>query len=263
MLKPGKNCWRIAKANRAAVIVDACDYYRIIREAMLKARYRILLIGWDFDPRIPLDRTSDDHGQETLGEFLLHLAQTKPDVPIHILKWDVGALKMLGRGAAVIHLLRWAKTKAIKFKFDHAHPPGCSHHQKVVVIDDCLAACGGIDMTADRWDTPEHAEDDPRRLRPSGKAYGPWHDATMIVEGDAARALGELGRERWRSATGESLPLDAVDEGHEIWPTELLPDFEHIDLGIARTRAAYEEEPEIREIELLYLDMIASAKRFI
>jgi hypothetical protein len=69
MLKSGKNCWRIAKANRATVIVDASDYYRIIREAMLKARYRILLIGWDFDPRIPLDRTSDDHGQETLGAF--------------------------------------------------------------------------------------------------------------------------------------------------------------------------------------------------
>ena len=230
---------------------------------MLKARYRILLIGWDFDPRIPLDRTSEDHGDETLGAFLLHLATQKPDVPISILKWDVGALKMLGRGAAMIHLARWAMSKAITFKFDHAHPPGCSHHQKIVVIDDSLAVCGGIDMTADRWDTPDHIEGDVRRVRPGGQAYGPWHDATMIVDGDAARALGALGRERWQRATGEALPDDRVEDGHDIWPSHLVPHFQNVDLGIARTRAAYQKTPEIREIETLYLDMIASAKRFI
>ena len=170
---------------------------------------------------------------------------------------------MLGRGAAIIHMGRWAMSKAITFKFDHAHPPGCSHHQKIVVIDDCLAVCGGIDMTADRWDTPDHLEDDKRRVRPGGQAYGPWHDATMIVDGEAARALGELGRERWHRATGDTLPVKHIADGHDIWPTGLIPDFEDVDLGIARTRAAYEETPEIREIETLYLDMIASAKRFI
>ena len=33
-----------------------------------------------------------------------------------------------------------------------------SHHQKIVVIDDCLAFCGGIDMTSARWDTREHLD---------------------------------------------------------------------------------------------------------
>jgi phosphatidylserine/phosphatidylglycerophosphate/cardiolipin synthase-like enzyme len=262
-LKTDQNCWRTVRADRAAVVVDACDYYRIIRSAMLKAKHRILLIGWDFDPRIPLDRTSEDHGDETLGEFLLALAKSKPDLPINILKWDIGALKMLGRGSAMIHLARWAMSKAITFKFDHAHPPGCSHHQKIVVIDDSLAVCGGIDMTADRWDTPSHIEGDERRVRPGGQAFGPWHDATMIVDGEAARALGELGRDRWHRAAGEMLPTDTVADDHDIWPDDLICDFEQVDLGIARTRAAYKEWPEVREIEALYLDMIASAKRFI
>jgi hypothetical protein len=53
-------------------------------------------------------------------------------------------------------LARWAATRAIEFKFDGAHPAGCSHHQKIVIADDCLAVCGGIDLASGRWDTPDH-----------------------------------------------------------------------------------------------------------
>src|SRR5687767_4304343 len=52
MLQAGRNCWRIERAQRAALIVDAADYFRLARQAMLKARSQILLIGWDFDTRI-------------------------------------------------------------------------------------------------------------------------------------------------------------------------------------------------------------------
>ena len=49
-------CWRIARAHRAALIVDGCDYFRLVRQAMLKAQRQIFLIGWDLDTRIALDR---------------------------------------------------------------------------------------------------------------------------------------------------------------------------------------------------------------
>jgi len=39
--------------------------------------------------------------------------------------------------------------------------------------------------------------------------------------------------------------------------------FERVDVAISRTHAAYRDTKEIREIEALYLDMIAAAKRFI
>ena len=54
MLEQGRNCWRIERAQRASLIVDAADYFRLARQAMLKARAQILLIGWDFDTRIDL-----------------------------------------------------------------------------------------------------------------------------------------------------------------------------------------------------------------
>jgi len=262
VVQPGRNCWQIARADRAAVIVDAADYYRIVRQAMLNAEHRILLIGWDFDARIQLERDEKgDHQGETLGQFLLTLARTKPGVSIDILKWDVGALKQLGRGASMLMMMRWAMTKAITFKFDHAHPTGCSHHQKIVVIDDSFAVCGGIDMTGDRWDTCDHRDEDPRRVRPGGQPYKPWHDATMVVDGAAAKALADLVHDRWQRATGEDLP--PVNGQSDPWPEELDPDFRDADVAVARTRAKYLDFEEVVEIEQLWLDLIASAKRFL
>lgn len=256
----GRNCWRIARATEASVIVDAADYYRVIRAAMLAAQKRIFIVGWDFDTRIALD--PDEHGQgETLGRFFLNLARDKPGREIDILKWNFGALKQFVRPQAVVWLARWWRTKAIDFRFDSSHPPGCSHHQKIVVIDESLAACGGIDISSHRWDTPDHKDDDPCRTGPDGKPYMPWHDATMMMRGDVAAQLAELGRERWSTAT--KAKLDPIDSCEDDWPKDLPVMFRDVDIAIARTRAAYDDLPEVREIETLYLDMICAAKRFI
>ena len=256
----GRNCWRIARASEASVIVDAADYYRIIRGAMLAAQKRIFVAGWDFDTRIALDPDENGKG-ETLGRFFLNLARDKPDREIDILKWNFGALKQFTRPAAVVWLARWWKTEAIDFRFDSTHPPGCSHHQKIVVIDDNLAVCGGIDISSSRWDTSEHQDDDPRRIGPDGKPYMPWHDATMMMRGPVAAQLAELGRERWSAAT--KAELKPIEPGEDDWPKELDVMFRDVDIAIARTRAAYDDLAEIREIETLYLDMIAAAKHFI
>ena len=262
LFEPGRNCWRLARADKAAVIIDACDYYRTIRQAMLQARHRILIIGWDFDPRIRLDRTDKENADETLGTFLFNLSDRRPDLPILILKWDIGALKLLFRGSSIAWLARLAAKKAIRFRLDQAHPTGCSHHQKIVVIDDCFAICGGIDMTGDRWDRPGHSDDDPDRIRPDGTAYGPWHDATMAVDGAAAAAMSELARDRWFRATGEQ--LHPITERNEcIWPDGLEPMLEGSELAISRTAAAYGDWSQIKEVEALFVDMIMSSRRFI
>ena len=261
LFKPGDNCWRVERAGRAAVIIDACDYYRVIRQAMLEARHQILIIGWDFDPRIKLDRTEEANAEETLGGFLLALAKEKPRLDIRILKWDFGALKSLFRGSALLWLAKLALQKNIQFKLDGMHPAGCSHHQKIVVIDDSFAICGGIDMTGDRWDRPAHEDKDPDRTRPNGKPYGPWHDATMAVEGPVARALGDLARDRWRRATGDK--LKRISRKVPLWPDGLEPQFTNIDLAIARTSPCYRDYGEVKEIEELFLDLICRAKEFI
>ncbi|MGI8611700.1 MAG: phospholipase D-like domain-containing protein [Sphingomicrobium sp.] len=262
MLDPGRNCWRIERAGRAALVVDACDYFHHARNAMMAAEKQILLIGWDFDTRILLDHESSDEAPVALGEFISWLAKHRPQVKVHILRWDWGAPKLLARGTTLFRLINWARTPQVKFKLDGAHPAGASHHQKIVVIDDQLAFCGGIDMTATRWDTREHRDGDKRRKRPTtGRHYRPWHDATMAVDGAAAQALGELSRERWKIAGGD--PIEAPDVDSDPWPDELEPHFRDVEVAIARTRGEHKGVPEVREIEALYLDMISRARRYL
>lgn len=260
--KPGLNCWRVERAGRASLIVDAADYFRLARQAMLRAEKQILLIGWDFDTRICLDYDADDGAPVELGSLLSWLPKNRPGLQIHILKWDLGAIKLLGRGTTALRLARWASSKQIHFKLDGAHATGASHHHKIAVIDDRLAFCGGIDMTADRWDTREHRDGDEHRKRPTTRRrYGPWHDATMAVDGAVAAALGEHARDRWKAAGGE--PIEPPAAASDPWPEEFGPQFRDIEIAIARTRAEYDGEECVREIEALYVDMVRSAKRFV
>jgi phosphatidylserine/phosphatidylglycerophosphate/cardiolipin synthase-like enzyme len=259
-----RSVWRFSKATRAHPVIDAADYFEIIQAAMMNAKHRIMLIGWDFDTRIDLTRSRRKKGAppKRLGEFILWLADRTPELEIKLLKWNIGALKMLGRGKTIVDVAKWAMHKQIEFKLDSAHPVGCSHHQKIVVIDDRMAACGGIDMTADRWDTSEHLDGDPRRKRPNGKLYGPWHDCTMLVEGEAAAALAELSRARWVAAGGEPIPPCPADAASP-WPEFLDAEYQFVDMGIARTRAEYGKAAEVREIEALFVEQIGRAQKFI
>ncbi len=262
VLHEGENCWRIARADRMAVIVDADDYFRLARDAFLKAERRIMLVGWDFDARIRLtneDRLPDE--PETLGDFLYWLVERRPALELYLLRWDVGALKTLGRGSTAFTVLKWMRHPRIHTKLDGAHPPGGSHHQKIVSIDDRFAFCGGIDMTGDRWDTRDHGDNDPGRRRPGGQPYGPWHDATSALSGDTAVALAQVCRDRWQRATGDELV--PVTEGVDAWPDALEPQFRDIDVGIARTLPVLGETPGIHEIEALFVAQIAAAQHYI
>nr|WP_279614818.1 phospholipase D-like domain-containing protein [Sphingomicrobium astaxanthinifaciens] len=242
------------------MIVDAAAYYRIIAEAMQRARRRIFIVGWDFDTRITLAPDREGSYHESLGHFFIELARERPGRQIDILKWNFGALKQFLSLRASYWLLRWWLAPPINFKFDGAHPKGCSHHQKIVVLDDSLAACGGIDIAMRRWDTREHAPDDECRTTPNGKPYAPWHDVTMLLRGEIAGALGDLGRERWRVATRRD--LEPLEDCRDDWPEDLEPHFTDVDVAIARTRAAWDDLEEVRENEALVIDMIEHCRRF-
>jgi len=265
ILVPGETCWRIERATRAAVIVDADEYFRAARRAMVAARHQILLIGWDFDARIKLGGAEPpaDGGPETVGEFVTWLVERNPGLSIHLLRWDVGALKSVARGSTIFTVMNWMRHERIHTKLDGHHPTGASHHQKIVVIDDCLAFCGGIDMTAKRWDTRAHRDNDPLRILPGGDPYDPWHDATTALQGPVARALGDLARDRWARAGGD--PIDPPPARDGCWPDGLPADFTDIDVAIARTEPEMPDdgEPLVHEIESLYLAAIAAAKHHI
>ena len=261
LLRPGDTCWRIEVASHLAVIVDAADCFIALREAMQQAQHSILMIGWEFDTRIALDpREEESRVSNRLGKFLSWLVRCRPDLKIHLLQWDIGLLSTLGRGSMPLRLADWLIGRQIRLLLDHAHPSGAAHHQKIIVIDDALAFCGGIDATADRWDTPEHADDNPFRIRPTSKRpYGPWHDATTAVDGDAARALGELARTRWEHATGEKLP--PPPSVAPLWPECLDTLLKDVGVAISRTVPEYDGRADIHEIKALYLAVIAATRR--
>jgi phosphatidylserine/phosphatidylglycerophosphate/cardiolipin synthase-like enzyme len=261
--------WRYAKASRAHVVIDAAAYFELIQDAMLKAQQRIFLISWDFDSRIRLGegrRWWNLPRRETfparLGAFMVWLVKRAPKLQIKLLEWNFGALKFLLRGTMIVDVIRFFFNRSIDLKLDSAHPIGCSHHQKIAVIDDRFAVCGGIDITSDRWDTRAHLHEDPRRRRPNKRLYGPWHDITMMLEGEVAGALADLGRERWHIAGGEEMAA-CEPQAKSAWPDDLVAEFNNVEVGIARTRAAYNGCEEIREIEELFVEQIARAKRFI
>lgn len=263
VLQPGRNCWRVARADRAALIVDAADYYRFAFHAMLEARSRIMLIGWDIDTRVRLvTRKHSSGAPAALGPLLSWLSRRRPDLRIYILAWDEGLLKVPGRGTTFLRMIRWWLDDRVTIKWDSSHPLDASHHQKILVIDDAMAFCGGIDITADRWDTRHHRDKEPLRKRPfTRRAYEPWHDAIMAVDGGAARTIGELGRERWKAATDEELPPPAV--AGDPWPGALKPMFCNVRVAVARTRGREGPNSEVREIEALFVDLIGAAERFV
>ncbi len=265
-----RSVWRYARASRAHVVIDAAEYFDIARDAMCAARESVFLIGWDFDTRILFDggrrgwRVVGNRRRfpARLGTFFVWLVKRSRRMHVHVLVWNFGALKFITRGSMIADLLRWRFHRRIVARLDGAHPVGCSHHQKILTIDDKVAACGGIDMTSERWDTPAHRDDDPRRTTPAGKPAPPWHDVSMLMEGDVAAALAEMGRERWQIAGGPPFKPCAA-EAFSPWPERLKAEFRDVEIGIARTRAAYGGESELREIEALFVEQIARAKRFV
>jgi phosphatidylserine/phosphatidylglycerophosphate/cardiolipin synthase-like enzyme len=183
---------------------------------------------------------------------------------VRVLNWDFAALYTFDRELLPAYKLGWQTHPRLCFRSDARHPVGASHHQKFVVIDDTIAFCGGLDLTRGRWDTSIHDPDDERRVDVEGRYWRPYHDVQMLVAGPAASQLGELARQRWQGATGESLsgPAEPSPLGN-IWPGQVRPDVDNCEIAIARTLPKYEDQLEVREVEQSYLDMIAEARRLI
>jgi phospholipase D1/2 len=256
--QPGRNCWRLDRADRFSSIQDAADCFRLVRQALLAARDTVFVLGWDTTATVDLDPGAPPDGAPTrLDRLLRHIAGRRPSLRCYILTWDYGALYTLERDPFTRWRLGWGTPRQVRFGFDDRHPVGASHHQKVVVVDDQLAFCGGVDLTAHRWDTSAHRLEEPARVTPLGKAYGPYHEVQAMMSGAAAASLGVLARDRWRALGAGRLAA------HDLWPTALTADLTDVDVAIARTMPGSEQQPAVRECEALFLDSIAQARRAI
>ena len=261
-LRPGQTCWRIEQADRLAVLHDGAAYFAAARSAMLEARHSILLIGWSFDPRLRLapDGSHAPEG-ETLVDLLHRLRACRPDLAIHILIWDMPWPLSAGRDLTP-EAVRALLGPGIGYRVDATLPFGACQHQKILVVDDAVAFCGGGDFEANRWDTPAHRDGDPRRRLPSGETYPPRHDIMMAVDGPAAAALGDLARQRWHEATGERLPPPPARDGTP-WPASVTPLLHATSVALSRTRPAGPKRAALHENAALYATAIRGAAHVI
>ncbi len=262
IFRPGRNAWRVARAERAAVLIDAANYYGTLRKALLQAQRTIYIIGWDVDSRTPLVGPSgepDDDLPRELGPFLTALVERRPELKISILLWDYSLFFTSEREAMPSLALRWKTPPQIDLCLDDAIPLGSSHHQKIVVVDEALVFSGGLDLTIRRWDTCAHDPSCKYRVDPAGKPYNGFHDVQIMVDGEAAKAVTELARARWARAAVEDLPK--VPSLATPWPDCAAPHFRDVDIAIARTEPPYAEHAAVQEVETLFNDMIASARR--
>ena len=265
LLIPGETCWRTARADRVSVLVDTEAYFKALTTVLPRAQRSIFILGWSFDPRTRLEPDGYDGpaDRDEVGRVLIRLACERPDLDVRLLIWR-SALPIAASQEFFPHKARkWFKDTPVKFRLDDQVPMGACHHQKVVVIDDRLAFCGGGDIAVDRWDTPGHLETDARRIMPDQDYHPPRHEVMVMVDGAAARALGDHFRERWRLGTKNEPIAPPEDAGGDPWPDEAPAQFLGAKVSIARTTPFWRKHPCAAEIRHLALACIADARESI
>jgi len=262
LLAPGPGVWRAAMAERFTVLMENAAYFEALASALHKAERSIVLLGWQFDPRTHLDpETRPGDRTAEIGHQLRMLVKKKPDLDVRLLIWKSPLLIAASQGFYPHRAQRWFRKRMVEFRLDSPGPIGACHHQKVIVIDDKVAFCGGGDISTDRWDSEEHLDGDPRRALPSGLICKARHEVMAVLSGPAARALGDLARERWFRATWERTVPDEVEA--DPWPDGVPVQMTDVPLGIARTEPAWAGRHEVRENEALHLEAIRRARRLI
>lgn len=265
LLQAASSCWCLAHAEKAAFLIDGAACFSAVADAIDQAEKTVFIAAWDIDSRISLLRGDDDSDDQTdLGDFLNARVKQTPGLHVYILNWDFPMLYVREREWLPILKLGWKTHERVFYHQDDQHPVGASQHQKLVVIDNQVAFCGGLDLTNSRWDTPEHRVEDPRRTTPDGVAYPPFHDIQMAVQGEAAAKLGQLFTDRWEWATGHCIaPAKPASGSDAPWPDNLSPDLADIQVGISRTFPAYKDRNQVFEVEALYTDGIEAAEKSI
>lgn len=264
--RPDHSVWRQGVAVRASVFVDVADYLAAAKSAMARARRSIHFLNWSFEPQtrfLPTPGRTASRDDE-IGVFLKRLAGENRGLDVRILCWKSALPVAATQGFFPLQDRRSFRGSAVKFALDGRLPFGACHHQKMIVIDDAVAFCGGADIGPDRWDTPRHLDQDPRRAKAPGgrRFFDSRHEVMAVVDGGAAATLGVLFRDRWLRATGESLS-QPPQGSPTAWPKGVEPDLSDVTVGVSRTIGAWRTYAEVRESRALTLASIATARRCI
>jgi len=259
ILREGDTCWRLTRADALAFLVDGEAYFTAVKAAMARARRSIWLLAWVFDPLTRLqpnrlERSADPRTADRMGLLLRRTAALNPALDVRVLAWDmpfpINASQLFAPQRAVAEFLG----SRVRFRLDSSLPNSACHHQKVLVIDGRVAFVSGGDLGADRWDTCDHVDHDPRRRLPNLRRYPARHDVAVMLEGPAALDCARLFADRWTRADGGWLEVEEPDRATDSpWPRMVVPDLTGQRVALVRTQPAWEDAPEIREGLKLHL----------
>lgn len=264
-LRRGETCWRIEPSERAAFLIDNKSYFATLKEVLQAARRSVYILGWAFDPRTRLapDGAEGPDDPDEVGRILIGLVRARPLLDVRVLVWK-SPFGVMGHQDIRGHRAKRAFARTgVQFREADGLPFGACHHQKLVVIDDQLAFCGGGDIVANRWDSPAHRDIEPRRVLPNHAGHPARHEVTMMIEGAASQALGELFRERWSEAAGTQLPSPTPEPSQSMWPSGVTSHLSKVQVGISRTQPRRGSLPAIDEIRQLTMRCIESARQTI
>jgi phosphatidylserine/phosphatidylglycerophosphate/cardiolipin synthase-like enzyme len=264
--------WKPSQATDWKALWDASEYFDSAAELLEDAQHWVFIVGWQLDSRLLL-RWPERPGAvatsrfETLKAKVLRLCEKTPDLRFYLLLWDHPSFYIPQR--------EWLQTRVweelhprVHLVFDSRHPFGASHHEKLILVDGQTAITGGVDLCADRWDTPQHRRSDPRRsLDRKQEAYGPYHELGVRLSGPTCSLLLQHCARRWRKVS--SIPAPELRPHQTPKPDSTLvsglaQSSESRLVWISRTRSSIDpdepQRPLIREIEFLFRDLILSAK---
>lgn len=260
LFQPGHNCQALTKVDKAALLIDGCNYFEALAKAIMLAQRAIWIVAWDFDGHVRLNR--DGAEGPTIGEVLRQRVEEMPDLEVRILVWSVAVVHAPSAPSELLIGDFWQHHPRINLRLDTKHPIYASHHQKIVCIDDQLAFVGGIDVTVDRWDTRHHLPHDPRRICPDGSSYSPVHDLQLMLNGDAAALLSKAARRRWNEATGETIVEVSTGEP-ALWIDDHPVAFQGCHVALSRSMPCWGPRHRARESYHLTIDLLRSARKSI
>lgn len=181
----------------------------------------IYITGWSIVPDIHL--LERRRGAVSQLQTVLGGARGR-GIDVRILLWYGNAINptiRCGLGVNVWESFPWARV----FTDNKTRGPQGSHHQKTAAVrtgEQLVSFVGGIDLTADRWDTSDHIFPNPDAdYELSGGQ--PWHDVHARVRGPSAADIETNFRHRWNDRHNN--PADQIPVHPRPSP---LPNGSHI-----------------------------------
>ena len=226
ILLPGTTCAAVFEDSRGGVLVDGSDFYRALYDALCQAEHTVLMAGWQFSSGVELVRgpgAGTGNHPTTLIHLLTELCKNRPDLRIYMLPWDSSPVFTFEREPLQRLRFRLNGHPRIHWHMDSCHPPGASHHQKLIVVDRAIAFVGGMDVCDSRWDDRAHAAHSKQRCGPLG-TYAPYHDVQAYLAGrEAVGVLEALFWERWEHAGGERPAAAPLPEPSRVIEPRTIP----------------------------------------